>query len=112
AAAVRAHKARMLVPIGEGTAADASGKLVNVVAVGPKVGIRVVETADVYDAYELFTGKALPQLPASTKTELDQHAYDKLNAKVETWTARFVSARSDFRSLAPSVQQDLNPYAA
>lgn len=111
AAAVRAHKARMLVPTGERSTPDSSGKLVDVVAAGPKVGIRVVETPDVYDAYKLFTGKTLPQLPASTSTQLDRHAYDKLHAKVESWTAKFVSARSDFRSLAPSVQQDLNPYA-
>jgi len=112
AAAVRARKARMLVPFGERTVADASGKIVDVVATGPQLGIRVAETPDVYNAYQLFTGKALPQPPASTKTALNPDAYDALDAKVDTWSARFVSARNAFRALAPTVQQDLNPYAA
>ena len=71
-----------------------------------------VEAGDVYEAYQLFTGKVLPQPPASTKTTLNRDVYERLAAKVDTWTARFVAARAAFRSLAPSVQQDLNPYAA
>ena len=111
AAAVRARKARVLIPTGERVSMDASGKKIDVVAAGPRVGIRVVESSDIYDAYKLFTGKTLPQLPAGS-TALNSHAYESLHAKVESWTAKFVAARSDFRSLETSVQQDLNPYAA
>ena len=112
AAAVRAHRARMLVPVGQRRAADASGKSVDVVTAAARLGLRVVEAGDVYEAYQLFAGKVLPQPPASTETALNRGVYKHLADKVDAWTTRFVAARTAFRSLTASVQQDLNPYAA
>jgi uncharacterized protein len=111
AAAVQARKTRFVIPEGQLDTVDASGKPVDVGALGAQKHVSVVEAGNIYDAYKLFTGTTLPRLPASKNTALDSGAYAKLRAKVETWTAKYAAALSDFKTLSPTVQQDLNPYA-
>jgi uncharacterized protein len=110
-AAVRTRNTRVLIPEGQRYTVDASGKNVDVVA-GASKGVQVIETPNIYDAYRQLTGKTLPRPAASTNTQLDSSAYGKLRAKVETWTAKYDAALSDFKALSPTVQQDLNPYAS
>jgi uncharacterized protein len=110
AGVVAAHKTRMLIPEGQRNSADDSGKLVDIVEAGQAKGIAVTEVANVYDAYKDFTGKSLAQLPTSTNTALDESAYEKIQAKVVSWLAKFSSAKNDFDSLAPVVRHDLASY--
>jgi predicted S18 family serine protease len=49
------------IPAGQAVSAGADGKAVDVVELGRGYGIEVREVADVYDAYQLLTGKALPR---------------------------------------------------
>ena len=111
-AAVQAHNTRVLIPEGQRNTVDAAGKKVDVVAAASSKGVQVIESPNVYDAYKQFTGKTLPRLAASSNTQLNSGAYEKLRAKVETWTAKYDAALSDFKALSPTVQQDLNPYAS
>jgi hypothetical protein len=111
AAAVQARTKRMLIPQGQRDTVDASGKSVDVVALGAQKHVSVVESGNIYDAYRLFTGKTIPRPAASTNTGLNSDANAKLRVKVETWTAKYAAALSEFKTLSPTVQQDLNPYA-
>ncbi len=112
AGVVAAKKTRMLIPLGERNNPDDSGKPVDIVLEGQAKGIQVSETPNIFDAYQQFTGTALPQLTASTNTQLDESAYEKIKAKAETWLAKYTSALDDFQSLAPGVQNVLKPYVA
>jgi hypothetical protein len=112
AGVVAAHKTRMLIPEGQRNSPDDTGKLVDVVLAGQSKGIQVTEVANVYDAYQQFTGKTLPQLAPSTNTGLEETAYEKIQAKVVSWLAKYNSAANDFASLARQVQNDLASYVA
>ena len=60
-----ARKTRFVIPEGELDTVDASGKPVDVGALGAQEHVSVIEAGNIYDAYKLFTGKTLPRLPAS-----------------------------------------------
>ena len=75
----RAH-ARVVIP-GSATRRR-SGKSSTSSRPGPA---RCREAGNIYDAYQLFTGKTLRT--AGSTTPLNQSVYEKLHAKVETWTA-------------------------
>jgi uncharacterized protein len=109
-AAGLAHDTRMLIPVGERSSRDQSGKIVDVVAAGRRAGVTVTQTPSVYDAYRKFTGKPLPRV-VLTDAKLSSAASDKLRTEVETWLAKYASALTDFQSLSPGVQRDLAPYA-
>ena len=111
AAAEQAGVTRFVIPEGQSDTFDASGKPVDVVALGSQKQVSVVEAGNIYDAYKLLTGKTLPRLPGSANTALSSDAYANLRAKVDNWTAKYADALSEFKTLSPTVQQDLNPYA-
>ena len=110
-AAARAHVTRLLVPVGERETENAKGKRVDVVATAQKLGVRVTETPDLYDAYQQLSGKPLPPLPQPKTTRLDAKAYDKVRPRVSAWLRNYYSALQDVTKLTPSVQQDLGPFA-
>ncbi len=103
---IAAKKKRMLIPAGQRNSADDSGDLVDVVEEGRKKGVEVTEVKDVYDVYKAFTGKDLPRSPESTNTKLDEAAYQKLKAKVETWLSKFDTSVGEFQALAPAIRND------
>jgi len=111
-AAAAVHDTRMLIPTGERNATDDSGHSDDVVATGRARGVEVSGVSSIYDAYEVFTGKTLPQLPASTNTRLDTRAYARIHDGVDAWLAKFAASTHDFLGLAPEVQQDFGSYAA
>jgi len=110
AAAAAAHTTRLLVPVGDHEVENAAGRPVDVVPAAQKQGVRVAETPDIFDAYLRFTGQALPQLPEPKTTRLDASAYAKIRPRAAAWLERYNTARRDFETLAPSVQQDLAPF--
>ncbi len=103
----QAKKTVMLIPTGQRNAADDSGALVDVVDAGRRKGITVTEVADVYEAYQAFTGKSLPRPASSGAVNLDNQTYDRLKAKTEGWLAKFDKSVGDFNSLDPTVQAQL-----
>lgn len=58
-AAKAVGKKRVGIPAGQATATAEGGKTVDVIALGKEVGVEVVEISDVYQAYELLTGKTI-----------------------------------------------------
>ena len=103
---VEAKKKRMLIPLGQRNSADDTGTLVDIVDLGAEKGVDVTEVGDIYEAYEEFTGKALPRPAGSGDVELSARAYDKLEALVGQWLSEFDAQAGQFNSLDPAVQGD------
>ena len=79
--AVKEGYKRILIPVGQrNTPSEATGDLVDVVALGQRSGVTVTEVDDVYAAYKQFTGNDLPKLPAGDNPQLDSKVYDRLQA--------------------------------
>jgi uncharacterized protein len=100
---VEAKKTRMLIPTGQRNSEDNSGQLVDIVDEGDRKDIDVSEVADVYDAYNEFTGKQLPH-PDEANVEVTEEAYQRIKAEVNDWLAKFESSANDFNSLDPTIQ--------
>ncbi len=85
--AAEAGKALVLVPTGQRFDYDSrTGEWVDVVEKGRGLGMDVREVADIFQAYRLLTGKALPQLAAVTdEPELSDIAYDAVLAQAGSW---------------------------
>ncbi len=110
--AVKAKKTRMLIPAGQRNSENDKGNLVDVVDEGQRKHVAVSETTDVYDAYQQFTGVALPHPPdAAGKVELSEEAYQRIKAKVDDWLAKFSQSAGEFDSLPNLIQQALSSTA-
>jgi hypothetical protein len=109
--AVEAQKKRMLIPAGQRNATDDDGDPVDVVDVGRRKGVEVSEVEDIFAAYRAFTGKELPRPAPSTNTRLDETTYQKLQAKVTTWLARFDRSVGEFGTLPAAIRQELSGLA-
>jgi hypothetical protein len=105
---VKAHKKIMLIPAGQRNSPNDNNQLVDVVALGARKHISVREVDNVYDAYKAFTGKTLPRATAATDVSLSESTYQKFEAKVETWNAKYSTSVGQFNSLAPSIRSDLH----
>ena len=109
--AVAAHQTRLLIPEGQLVSRNDAGRLVDASSKGQRRGIQVTETSDIYDAYPVLTNQTLPRLPSGTAARLDGNISQRMQRRVNDWRAKYESALSDFHSLAPVVQQDLQSYA-
>ncbi len=101
-----ANGARMvLVPAGLRYDMDANTKkLVDVVEVGDRLGVKVREVSTVYEAYEFITGQSLPRPAVSTAVpQLPPRAFDRTRAKAQEWLARYQDARGRVNSLVPEI---------
>jgi uncharacterized protein len=95
----------VLIPAGQrNSESEDDGSLVDVVDEGRRLGVEVREVKDVYEAYQSFTGEALPRLPDSSNVSLDEKAYDRLKAKADAALARFNEASGRFGGLDPAIQ--------
>lgn len=103
----KAHKKRMLIPLGQRNSADVDGNLVDVVALGHRKGIKVTEVADVYAVYKAFTGKSLPRPRSGGNAELSEDTYSAIKAKVKAQLADFQSSAGQFNSLDPTIRDQL-----
>ncbi|MEX2433526.1 MAG: S16 family serine protease [Acidimicrobiia bacterium] len=101
---VEAKKTRMLIPIGQRNSPDDTGAPVDVVDLGLEKGVQVSEVADIYEAYEEFTGNELPR-PQGGDVELSPRAYDALEGFVNDWLTEFDGQAGLFNSLDPSIQE-------
>ncbi len=110
AGAVEAKKTVMLIPDGQRNSVDPNtGELVDVVDLGRDEGVEVQEVADIYAAYEAFTGEQLPRITGN-ETDLSRDAYDKLESLTGAWTAELNSSAGQFGALDPAIQS--NPLVA
>ncbi|MBM3672094.1 MAG: hypothetical protein FJW86_07940 [Actinobacteria bacterium] len=102
---VEVGKTRMLIPLGQRNSTDDLGNLVDVVDYGQSVGVEVIEVADIYEAYELFTGEQLRRPSAGGGMQLSPDAYDTLEGFVEAWLSDFDASVSQWDVLDPEVQE-------
>jgi hypothetical protein len=102
--AAEVKKTRMLIPIGQRNSTDDTGAFVDVVDIGQTVGVDVSEVSTIYEAYEEFTGKALPRPTSTGDVELSARAYDRLESYVNEWLAEFDAQAGQFNVLDPTIQ--------
>lgn len=101
---VKAKKTRMLIPTGQRNSENDNGALIDIVDLGRRKKVDVSETADIYDAYQQFTGKDLPRPDDGGNVELSEEAYQRIKAKVTDWLAQFEESAGEFNSLDPQIQ--------
>jgi len=100
-------KKLVLVPAGSRMSVDVNtGSSVDVVERGRQKGVTVKEVSDVYEAYELLTGQALPK-PVGLKEvrpELPTMAFERTKGKTKEWFARYQSSAQQYSSLPKNVK--------
>ncbi len=98
----------MLIPAGQTTAVDEeTGESVNVADLAASQGVEVREVANIYEAYQEFTGEELPRPDDTGDTDLDPEATDRVEAAVTKWLARYDEAEAKFAALGPEAQSSL-----
>lgn len=99
---VDAGKDRMLIPVGLRNAPDGNGNLVDMVQLGKEKDVEVIEVADIYEAYELFTGEELPR-PTGKSPSLDEKTYQALQSRVTYWQGQYDKAVAEIGTIQPEV---------
>ncbi|MCD6288982.1 MAG: hypothetical protein J7M34_00660 [Anaerolineae bacterium] len=108
--AAKAGKKLVLIPSGQRYDYDENLKRqVDLVEVGKKLGIEVRQVKDIFEAYEILTGKPLPRPALGGTVEMPPRAFDKLRASTIAWLARYNEARNRFNSLSDEAKQDREP---
>jgi hypothetical protein len=108
--AIDKKKTVMLIPDGQRNSTDFDGTLVDMVDLGRDNGIEVIEVADIYEAYNQFTGEQLPRLQGGGDTELSPPAYDALENLTQGWLAEADSSAGAFNALDPVIQQGVGEF--
>ncbi len=107
--AIKAGYKRILIPVGQrNTPSEATGQLVDVVALGERSNVQVTEADDIYEAYKAFTGKDLAKLPSSSDPRLDTTVYDRLQAQTNSALAKYKQSVGQISGLAPQIRQTVN----
>jgi hypothetical protein len=112
--AVEAGKKLVLVPVGQRYSFDiAKQEWVDVVEHGRRLGVEVKEVSDIYQAYEILTGKELPK-PEGAKDErpeLPPGAFDRVRAKAREWYARYSEIRAEYDAIDDAFKLDVEMMA-
>lgn len=108
--AAQAGKKRMLIPLGQRNSKDDAGNTVDIVQAARAKNIDVQEVGDIYQAYQQFTGVALPRPGQTGPVRLSERAYQTLKAKADEYIAAVKSDAADINSLPRPVQQALGGF--
>jgi hypothetical protein len=107
--AAKAGKKLVLIPAGQRQAVDlATKQSVDVVDRGRRQGVEVREVSDVYEAYELLTGAALPK-PLGMKEvrpALPGASFERTRAKAKEWYTRYWQLQGQYQALPDAVKMD------
>lgn len=95
---------KILIPAGLRNSANHAGELVDVVAYGRDNDVEVIEVADIYAAYEHFTGESLPAPVNTTDPRVEEPGYTKLKNAASAQLAEFQRSWADFEALDPFIQ--------
>ncbi|MFT4221005.1 MAG: hypothetical protein QM611_10870 [Microbacterium sp.] len=104
-AAAEAGFTTVLIPMGLRNTPDAKGELVDVVRMGERQGVTVVEVGDIYEAYHELTGKDIDLPGVARDPRLDNTSYDKVKPQTDAALARYSSARTDFKRLPKVIRK-------
>jgi len=100
----------VLVPAGQRYDYDANLKRdVDLVEVGRKLGMEVRLVANIFDAYEILTGKILLRPQVSGPTALPPRAFDKFRSSTMSWLSQYQRARNRFNQLSDEAKRDREP---
>lgn len=103
--AAKAGMKTVLIPAGQRTDVDVNqGAAVDLVRRGEELGVQVRPVANIYEAYQAVTGKALPQPKGTVWPATSVRLYDRTQAATASWLARHADARGRFASYSPEVR--------
>ncbi|WP_245865289.1 S16 family serine protease [Rhodococcoides kyotonense] len=97
----------VLIPLGQRNSVDRNGDSVDVVRVGERAGVNVVEVGDIFEAYGLLTGSDLEQPRLNADTRLDNRAYDKIDAQFTAAMGRYDAALVQLNSLNVAIARTM-----
>lgn len=107
--AARAGKKLVLIPAGQRQSLDLATKQnVDVVERGRRQGVDIREVSDIYEAYELLTGQALPK-PAGMKEirpALPGVSFERTRAKAKEWYTRYWQLQGQYQALPAAIKID------
>lgn len=108
--AAQVGKTLVLIPAGQRYDYDDNlRQQIDVVEAGKQLGVEVRQVANLFEAYEILTGKPLPRPQVSGSIEFPARAYDKVRASTKTWLSRYQEARNRFNSLSAEAQAEREP---
>jgi uncharacterized protein len=95
---------KVLIPAGQRNTENEKGDLVDVVALGQKNGVKVVEVGTISEAYKELTGKTLPSPSNAEDPKIGSDGYDKMKSGAGTALADYDKAYAQYAGLNPAVQ--------
>ncbi len=105
-----AGKKIVLIPAGQRYDYDENLKRqVDLVKKGKKLGLDVRLVSNIFDAYQIFTGKPLPMPRPTLTAQLPPRAFDKLEAGARYWLGRYEDARNRINNLPEEIRQEYLP---
>lgn len=96
---------KVLVPLGQRNSPNQAGEVVDVVRLGDREGVEVVEVGDVYEAYGHLTGEPLAAPQLGSDPRLSTQSYDKVAAQVTSTIARHDAAYRRFEALPTPIRE-------
>jgi predicted S18 family serine protease len=101
-------KTVVLIPSGQRYDTDAAtGEFVDVVQKGQSLGIEVEEVGDIFEAYELLTGRSLPQpVTQAGEPEVGTAAYDVVFSQTGFWLALTEERLAEYDGLPAEFKTD------
>lgn len=94
----------VLIPTGMRNSPNSQGDLVDVVQLGSRGGVEVIEVGDLFEAYPLMTGEELPRPPAASAPVVTDAGYAKFKSEGDAMLASFARSEADFAALDPLMQ--------
>ena len=98
--AVRAGKKTVLIPYGSRYAYDLiTESMVDLVDLGHSLGARIIQTGDIYEAYEYLTGSRLskPKVKEDILPDIPKHVFDRTGDAVRAWHDRHKETRAKYK---------------
>ena len=107
--AAQKGKTLVLIPAGSRMSMDENAKqMVDVVDRGRRLNVQVREISDIYEAYELLTGKPLPKPQGyrEVRPEMPGAAFDRTKGKSKEWFTKYWQLRQQYVALPKTVKFD------
>ncbi len=94
---------RVLIPAGQRNVPNFAGETVDVIQLGAKSDVEVIEVADIYEAYRELTGAEIPVPPGDDEPQVSELGYAKLQSATDATLVRFDRAQAQYLGLDASI---------
>ncbi len=95
---------KVLIPLGQRMSRDAKGQQVDVIKLGDRDNVEVLEVGDIYEAYHELTGVDISAPQQSRDPRLSADSYDKVRPQAQAALARFDTAVEEFNALPGEIK--------